>query len=106
MSKISQRQFDEIGDQLELYASYLPSDISRRPRSLKFIDRFKVTEFRQFLLYTSVVALKSIVSDDVYNIFISLHIAISFLVSKDFIEFQMQYLVWLVRILLSFKYKQ
>ena len=37
------------------YVPDLPCDFVRKPRSLKFMKRFKATEFRQILLYTSLV---------------------------------------------------
>jgi len=81
--RISQTQFMEIGNRLEQYSSVLPSEFARRPRSLRFVDRFKATEFRQFLLYTGIAALKGIVHEDVYHIYLSLNIAIAILLDTD-----------------------
>lgn len=56
--KLSMRQIKDISDQLLSYCGKLPSDFARQPRSLLEMDRWKATEFRQFLLYTRPLVLK------------------------------------------------
>jgi len=57
----------------------LPVEFVRQPRELKYLLRFKVTEYRSFLLYLGPVALKGVLSDEKYNNFLTLHVAISIL---------------------------
>lgn len=47
------------------------------------IDRWKATEFRQYILYTSVVVLKDVVSSAVYKTSLSLTVALSILLNSD-----------------------
>lgn len=60
---------------------YVPSEMSRKPRSLSDIDRWKASEFRLFLLYTGPVVLRSNVPDQVADNFMALHTAMSILCS-------------------------
>lgn len=60
-----------------------PSEFSRQPRSLVELDRFKATEFRQFLLYLGPVYLKSVLDTDKYRHFMLLFCSISILISED-----------------------
>jgi len=55
---ISHRHQCEISENLISYREYIPSEFARRPRSLIELERWKATEYRQFLLYTGAVALK------------------------------------------------
>lgn len=68
VERISSRLIDEV-------ESYIPIDFVRKPRSLKFIKLWKATEFRQILLYTGPVVLRSL-RRDIYNHFLTLHVAV------------------------------
>ena len=61
----------------------LPSEFARQPRSLATIDRWKATEFRQYILYTSIVALKNIVSNEIYKTSLSLTVGLSILLNSN-----------------------
>ncbi|KAI8114813.1 hypothetical protein CVS40_12868 [Lucilia cuprina] len=63
---------------IKLYKQFC-SDFNRVPRTLDELDRWKATEYRSFLLYSSIVILRNILSDCVYNHFCKLHIAIRIL---------------------------
>lgn len=58
-------------------------EFSRKPRSLDDLERFKATEFRQFLLYTGPIVLKGVVSQQSYELFMTLSVAIGILVSEE-----------------------
>jgi len=53
-------------------------------RTVAELDRWKATEFRQFLLYTGPVVLRGILTDDVFNHFMQLSVGITLLCSLRF----------------------
>lgn len=60
----------------------IPSELARKPRSLAEIDRWKATEFRQFLLYTGLVALDDAVHPNIYQNFLLLSVGIHILLNE------------------------
>jgi hypothetical protein len=62
--------------------SFWPSEFNRKPRSLDEVDRWKATEFRQFLLYLGPVYLKGVLSDVLYDHFLLFFCAITILISE------------------------
>ena len=81
--KLSKAQTSELSEILLSFQGKLPSDFARQPRSLKVLDRWKATEFRQFLLYTGPVALKGILHKKAYIHFMTLSVALSILLNCD-----------------------
>ena len=77
--KLSQRQIDTLSSRLSALRNTLPSEFARQPRSLKWLKRWKATEFKQFLLYTGMFVLKGVVDNDVYRHFLALSVSISVL---------------------------
>ena len=69
----------QLSIHLESIQSCVPSEFARKPRSILELDRWKATEFRQFLLYTGPVILRDILNSDMYLNFLILHCAISIL---------------------------
>lgn len=61
---------------------YCPFEFQRKPRGIWHYRQWKGTEFRQLLLYIGPAVFKNILAPKVYNNFLSLHFAISILVSK------------------------
>lgn len=59
------------------------SDFPRKPRTLEEINHWKATEFRQFLLYTGPVVLKSILNEKMYLNFLCIHISFTILLSPN-----------------------
>ena len=57
----------------------LPQEFARQQRSLQYVDRFKATELRTFILYTGPVIMKGILKADHYKHFLFLTIAMSVL---------------------------
>ena len=69
--RISPSQINQVSERLECYRGQFPSEMARQPRSLSEIKRWKTAEFRQFLLYSGIVVLKGIVTDQFYYHFLS-----------------------------------
>lgn len=69
LRRLSSKQVAEISSRLKSMHCEVPSEFSRKPRSLSEIDRYKARGFRQLLLYTGPVVLKGILPDDLYNHF-------------------------------------
>ena len=81
--KLSSGQILRIPEHLISLNGRLPSEFARQPRSLLELDRWKATEFRQFILYTGPIVLRKVVSKQVYEHFLSLSVAISILVDSN-----------------------
>lgn len=61
--------------------SQVPVDFARKPRSLRELDRWKATEFRQFLLYTGPVMLGAYLDGNLYKNFTLFFSGIAILIS-------------------------
>ena len=86
--KVSSQQVNEISVRLTNLRLCIPEIFARRPRGLNEIDRWKATEFRQFLLYTGKIVLKNILRPEIYNHFMSLSVAISIMVNPHLTEYR------------------
>jgi hypothetical protein len=80
-----------ISKKLVKLRSYIPSEFARKPRSLSEIDRWKATEFRQFLLYTGLVVLTGILPTHLLCHFNLLSVAIRLLVSRSLCAYYCNY---------------
>ena len=58
--RLGSRDIGEISNQVIGLKDFILCEFARKLRSLKDIDRWKATEFRQFLLYTGPVVLSQI----------------------------------------------
>ncbi|ODM88970.1 hypothetical protein Ocin01_17712 [Orchesella cincta] len=61
--RLSSSQIERISERLISFRGYIPAIFSRKPRTLRDIDRWKATELRQFLMYTGPPALKGILGE-------------------------------------------
>ncbi|EFN76345.1 hypothetical protein EAI_06447, partial [Harpegnathos saltator] len=82
--KLSFNQISNISQSLLNVACNITTDFNRKPRSLDEVKRWKATEFRQFLLYSGPIVLKSVISHDRYMNFLSLHVATSILCKSKY----------------------
>ena len=81
--KLSNLQLQEISNHLKSLNGMMPSEFARQPRSLFELDRWKATEYRQFLLYTGPIVLKGVVSNILYDHFLALHVAMSIMLNSN-----------------------
>jgi len=72
---------------LLLIRSNIPCEFARKPRSLSELSRFKTTELRQLLIYTGQVVFKPFLSEDCFNHFMTLNIAMVILLSTNMNEY-------------------
>lgn len=79
--RISAQVKENISQALINLRNAMPKEFSRQPRSLHKVAYWKATEFRQFLLYTGPIVLKTVLKGDIYTHFLTLHVAISILIS-------------------------
>lgn len=54
-SRLPVRERNHLSSELVALKPYIPVEFARKPRDLHEIDRWKATECRQFLLYTSIL---------------------------------------------------
>lgn len=81
--RLSNHMVNTISEALVSFAPYIPKEFARKGRALSEVDRWKATEFKNFLLFTGPVAFKGVISEEAYNNFIMLHVAISILSGDD-----------------------
>ena len=81
--KLSNLQLQHISERLESLSGTLPREFARQPRTLCEYERWKATEFRQFLLYTGPLVLHKILPRNTYEVFLTLSVAISLLLQTD-----------------------
>ena len=62
---------------------FISNDFLRKPRSMIELDRWKATEFRKFLLYAGPIALKKILSSEIYSHFLTLRMGVAILMDSD-----------------------
>lgn len=74
--KLDARRINILSKRLESLHKYIPVDFSRKPQNLNKIKKWKATELRQFLLYTSLFVLNGIISNNHMEHFKIFHTAI------------------------------
>jgi len=83
-TRLRAKSVSDISECLICFQKFIPVEFARKPRSLVHWQRWKATEFRQFLLYTGPVALMGKVSNAVYNNFMLLSVGMFLLLNKNF----------------------
>ncbi|CAG7719096.1 unnamed protein product [Allacma fusca] len=99
--KISANQQDQISKKLEQCSPYFGKEFARKSRSLKELDHWKATEFRNFLLYAGPVVLKDILLKHCYQNFLCLHVSVTILCCpikiKQYLQYARLLLVYFVK---------
>lgn len=80
--RLGSHEIYQISASLVALKQSIPSEFAGKPRSLAEIDRWKATEFRQFLLYTGLVALDDAVHPNIYQNFLLLSVGIHILLNE------------------------
>ena len=81
--RLSSREFLGMSNSLVALKSCMPREFSRKPRTLTEVDRWKATEFRQFLLYTGPVILAHALPNPMYKNFLLFSMGIHILISPS-----------------------
>lgn len=82
--RMSKEDYSLMNNQLLLFRKCINSnDFARLPRTLNELDRWKASEFRNFLLYTGPIVLKNRIKNSQYVHFLSLHCSIRILCTPD-----------------------
>jgi hypothetical protein len=89
--RISKNLIEIISARLELLRDFIPREFARLSRSLKFIDRWKATEFGLFISYIGPVVLAGILSGRMFNNFLVFHVAVRILSSNEYCFSQNEY---------------
>lgn len=85
------RSVQQISSNLLSLKNCVPSDFARQPWLLSEIDRWKVTEFRQFLLYTGSIVILDVVHPNVYENFMLLFVGLHILLTNTLSNIYSQY---------------
>lgn len=72
--RLSRQLLNQISNFMIINRLSLPVEFARKPRELKYLLRWNAVEYRTFLLYLGVVALKNVLDDNKYNNFVTLHV--------------------------------
>jgi len=73
----------ELSRRIETIRKDIVSKFQRKLRGVAHVAQWKATEFRFFLLYCGPVMLKNLLSVDMYNHFILLHVACRILCNEE-----------------------
>lgn len=83
-SRLCARNVLLLSQNLLKHHNSIPIEFARKPRSVHEVDRWKATEYQQFLLYTGPVFLRDVLSEVVFNHFMLLSVALTLLISPTF----------------------
>ena len=84
--KISAGQVETISTKLVDLKCCIPNTFARKLRSLADVDRWKATEFRQFLLYTGKIVLNGTLRHEQFEHFLCLSVASCILVCPEYAQ--------------------
>ncbi|XP_065642615.1 uncharacterized protein LOC136074237 [Hydra vulgaris] len=99
--RFSSNIVSNISANLLHFRNSMPKEFCRKPRSLSDYKQWKATEFRQFLLYTGLLALFNIVPKAIYDNFVTLSVALTYLLSPNLVKY-VEYLDYVEKLLVNF----
>ena len=82
MCRISATKNEQVSANLINIRKDIPRKFARRPRGLDEVEQWKITEFRQFLLYTGTFVVKGILRQHNYDYVMALSVAMCILVNS------------------------
>ena len=103
LCKVPCTHINQISERLEELKGLFLSEMVHQPRGLNGVKRFKATEFRMFLLYTGIFALKDILPHPYYKHFLVLSVAMRIILDDDntyrnkYLEYVKPLLVYFVK---------
>ena len=89
--RLGNRVVQRISDCLVNLKNSIPVEFARKPRSLYEVNRWKATEFRQFLLYTGPVVLSGLIHPNLYDNFMLLSVSMHILLNESLSSKYSQY---------------
>ena len=81
-AKFNFAKISQLSERIRLIATFFPCEFPRKPRGLESLEFWKAVEFKNFLLYVGVIALRDIIEDDAYEHFLMLSIGVRILNSN------------------------
>lgn len=83
---LSANDIQQINTVLVAASNTQPFNFNRKIRHLDYISSWKGKEFRTFLLYVGPVALRNVLSSEIYNHFLLLHSAARIVTSDHYLN--------------------
>lgn len=87
VAKLSSKDQEKISRKMLNVSKYIPSEFSRKCRSLKDLVHFKGTEYRLILLYVGPIVFRNVLDEHLYNHFLLFHVAITICSSKEYFKY-------------------
>lgn len=82
--RIKNSQISSTVERCKNVAKTVPKEFARTPRSILDVDRWKATEFREFLLYTGIFVMKNVLSKVMFDHFLCLSISVRILADTEY----------------------
>lgn len=79
VDKVMNLDLKEMNERFLSFRPYVPSELERKPRTLKQVKKFKANEFKQMTSYTLPVLIKDFVEPQIYQAVLQLHVGIRLL---------------------------
>lgn len=82
-SRLPARAVHVVSERLCGLRHHVPSEFARKPRSLYEFRMWKATELRQFMIYTGIIALKDVIPQEMYELFLLYSGAMTILLTNN-----------------------